>query len=706
MKKIIAMILAIAMTVSMFTMVFSGEELVTSAKTNYSAKVEQIEKLLDEVLYNSPFIGENEGIVDADNTFEARDKYRYYVNCYKAAAKRSEAIWGILDENLGMDFESYSKKHVGVGEEYFISNEDAFMTAITPVLKSIAFAFNGGINADGTFATKLLNIVTAGNVRNLNNAVWNVGITQEEAEALGWTWDTSNNRVKEFANKNDFMQVVNYLFDEGVYEYGTDAEQAIAYVVVFAAYAIRFGTNADSDLFSADFNANRTKVYDIAINALSKVLAALKAQVTSASIPSGYEAELPYYVDFAGTHADCYNSSYGINPYIYLNLTGDLGSILGINIGYRWYTFDEIQANAEWAALLADFQLKLRAAKSFKVDGVLYSQFAVAQEALEKSFADLCWAIVGKQAAAPEKDWTYLQDTVIAVTKLWALVDFIYEYIAPNFDLYAKTAEVSAAIWTLQGQLDFAEAVLWYTDFYDATKTIREYVGFNISADKSYLGTVDLSYLVYVDVNSINSLIANIQASISKLVPSYGQELTAADVEKGLDLYKKAQAIYNYMTDIPGKDDLWEEQLALIEVLNKFDMLVPYAAGENVVANINNTYVLAQTEFVDAVFGGSAEARIPGIYGQDKISVTQYKADLSVEYAPVAFAYLTALAELEEAYEAYLEAIKNETTSAPAYGVADVAALYDAIKPYDFLFVKLLLPVGQKGIDRYCEYVV
>jgi len=160
------------------------------------------------------------------------------------------------------------------------------------------------------------------------------------------------------------------------------------------------------------------------------------------------------------------------------------------------------------------------------------------------------------------------------------------------------------------------------------------------------------------------------------------------------------------MTDIPGKDDLWEEQLALIEVLNKFDMLVPYAAGENVVANINNTYVLAQTEFVDAVFGGSAEARIPGIYGQDKISVTQYKADLSVEYAPVAFAYLTALAELEEAYEAYLEAIKNETTSAPAYGVADVAALYDAIKPYDFLFVKLLLPVGQKGIDRYCEYVV
>ena len=49
MSRILAFVLVVAMTVSMFTMVFSGEEPVTSAETNYSAKVEQIEDLLGDV---------------------------------------------------------------------------------------------------------------------------------------------------------------------------------------------------------------------------------------------------------------------------------------------------------------------------------------------------------------------------------------------------------------------------------------------------------------------------------------------------------------------------------------------------------------------------------------------------------------------------------------------------------------------------------
>lgn len=703
MKKIIAMILAIAMTVSMFTMVFSGEELVTSAKTNYSAKVEQLKDLLNEVLEVGPHI-------NPDLAGIYTDGLKYWVNNarYVGRGSASNGISGIIGELADMGLiseDNYTKEYEEERRDisYYISDEDAFMAAMKKTLASISFAFKNGISADGEITL----VATSDRPRFDMRSEFK---KDEDQTADEYDWTTGKaGKNPELVKKDDSFeysagQFLAWLAENGkitaeqaditkdVVETGiivpdaySDAQLAIGYVVLFAGYAVRFGTDADSELFSTDFNANRTKIYDLAINALATLLAALKAQVTANVQPAAYAAELPAYVDFATENEEYYNSSYGINPYIYLGVTDDLGSILGINLGYRWYTFEEIQANAEWAALLADFQLKLRAAKSFKVAGVLYSQFAAARDDLYESFEELCWAIVGKQAAPAEKDYTYLKDTVVAVTQLWAVVDFVKDYIAPNFDLYSKTAEVSAAIWTLKGQMQFAETVLEHLEFTNATETFRQYVAFNISSDKSNLGTIDLSKMLYVDVNSVNTLVANIKASIAKLVPSYGQELTAADVEKGIDLYKKAQAIYNYMTDIAGKDDAWNEQVALITILNKFDMLLPYAAGENVVATIDNTYVLNKTDWVDAILG-TADARVPNIYGQSKITVAQYKADVAIEYAPVAFAYLSALAELEEAYENYLEAIKNETTSAPTYGLAEVTELFDVMKRYDFLY--------------------
>lgn len=700
MKKIIASILAIAMIASMFTMVFSAN---TEAKTNYSEKVEKINDLVDTLLEVGPAVGTKafHNAVWKDNNSQARIATGWELG---DGTVKSYSIAGELGRFDGR-FDSDELAEQGVDINKLISDatfvveiagEDVVMTGEEYFLYTVA-------QSDAITA-----VVNAFGYETVEEAVEDLKLYNDYRTAKLETFTLSDEVKANYTqkgagkkiNKNSPQEAFEAILAEISTQEGftmtevedfSDAQEIFLLVLTYVTSANRFGMHADAEWFAPEFNANRNVVYDLAITAAEDLIKAFRAQVT---VEGPYAEEYDAYVNFEATsealyEEAVYNESYGINPWI-VTYGPDFDLIANVNIiaGYQWMTFEEIAAYSEKAAqLLTSLQAQLRAASLFNVNGVLYVEFIDKVEELYDTFEALCWELVGgKLSNTTTKDYSAVKDTVKAMIKLWSLETLYTLYIEENLDLYAQTVANISTIYNLEAQIRMARTII---DDVNYDEIVEWYDGANGYWTVKF--TEPLARLWGLNPVAIENFIANIEANIAALVPAAGQKITAAEVAEGLALYKKVGNLLAYYAEEAGEIASYK---ALDDLYMGLANYLPATAGANAVAS---TFV--EVWYLD---GSTAEKQVELVYGVKpaNLAAAEVDVDFVLEFAPVAYTYLTLIADVEDALEAFELEVSKLSTDAPDLGTYPVDELVAVMDKYDFLASRDIFVDGEEANDE------
>lgn len=667
MKKLIASILAIAMIASLFTMVVVP----SAAETTYASKVEELEATFNEVIAKTPYIERHSWVFadDAGHRFvdegELTDERRigeyYLVPNFQLADHLFKDDHDNWQKALGIsndDFEGYDAD-IENAKNYYISDEDAFIAELTPVLEAIEFAFEGGIFDD-------------------NGGIIPVLFTEDAEEAY-------------------------------------DAyRQAQTYILLYAVYAYEFGTSADAAELDAEFNAARVDVYQSAIDALKALAVAFKNQVKDVNnLPGaawvqdtdengdpkvddegnpvmvrdpendkGYAAAYTTYKNFSD---EAYNPSLGVNAKLYVTGATDANEIFA---QLDWYTFEEIEANPAWAGLLAEFNLALRTAYTSKWEGQLYSDFAETADDVVDAFDKLCNAIY----AAPKADdntvnpYENVYLTVTEFLRLYVLMEKVIKAdVLPNIDLYSMDSIGINTMVNFLTQVTFAENIIKYATENNAPGKATDPWRY----DKNYLTKPSKDYrwkelagyvqanLVGYDANSIKSLREGLEASLLAMKPVSGQELTSTEIENGFDLHIRAERVLAYTAgDAVIASGLRDELQAAFDA---FDAYLPVSA-----TNVVVKYEVPAFRDADA---GEVFKVLEGSYNGYKLTDFKYMTGDVFYFVPVAYEYLDRYMALEDALNAYVDALEKASTEAPALPVpeVDTTKLEKLLADYGFL---------------------
>ncbi len=802
MKKIIASILAIAMVLSMFTMVFSAN---TEEQTNYSEYVEEINDLIDTLLEVGPMMLVDNILFDANRadayiTTNSNQRIGVVMNLggavwnstvYSDIARYDDRFdeivdyWDDMDEDDGYpdkikDYESgklvgeepvapvYPYGGVDLSKLFPVESEADFLAILaesdainavaqawgyTDILAAVKALYYADGQTNGETTTEQLVNWSSELPQEIREKYLNsagkkfLEVKNEYGDKIQTTTDSMNAVIDwiKANNRTDLLpQKTNRPVKEVAY---SDTLEVFDMLMAYVTSAAYFGTHADADWFSGEFNLRRTIIYKTAIQAAKDFIAALRSMVTAANCP--YAEELKLYTDFANevnnnvayNGEDVYNASYGINPYPVVNLKAAYGieSELGILGGYQWFSFAEIAAHSEEAAqLLTELQSQLRAASLFNVNGVLYAEFEGKVEDLYATFEDLCWELVGpteEEIAANAFDYKAALAAVMELLQVEALYEV---YIEENIPLYAQTVENISTIYNLRGQIDYARRLLDHVGYGDGNNGnfwVDVIAGFlkgtaveskNAAGEQMLVYSVDdadydralkimnpFQKLKGLSADAIHAFVDNIEANIAALVPAAGQKITAAEVAEGLALYKKAGNLLSYYSEyttdnlgidpednsniIPGYDTLKVLYTQLSNMLPSNDGVATAELPLDIV--YLRAYPQVNYDYIHAIYGWESTHDQWGSY-ELKASTFEY----ALEFTPVAYAYLSLLPEVEaaiELMEAYIA--KKLNTEAPDLGGYPVDELVAAMDKYDFLTYRAMFVDGLDADDDDCK---
>lgn len=484
----------------------------------------------------------------------------------------------------------------------------------------------------------------------------------------------------------------------------TPIEDEAARIVKFAIYAYVFGTDADSADFDATFNDGRVQIYDLAIEALNGYIAACKKQIRGGmDKPSAYADDFAKDYYFALIFKDAYNSSYGINPFFFLNKVKDYDyapidgvdysdyfgtakyftdmdvyaeqlNRLGLNTAVRWYTFDEIRANSEWADLLNKFELALRASLLDEGAGVLYADYS---QKVWPAFYNLCKAIVGTiETYKVNGDQSATFDATKegkAYTKLLAVRDI--------YVLFIKDIENNM-----------------YTDEF-----IKALAVDGITAERIYgfLGDAPSALAVKaIDADKVNALADEMLGYMAQLVPVLGQTVLASDVDAAKATIAEAETLLAVYPKNIKLAKLVEQLYVLENAVRNMKAMLP---GEDGMAKVTiKAGERRYTQFITGAVDGNG-IWVPAYkyykVAEWKDSTAKYFSaagvvndDITISFAPTYFMYLIFKMRLDKALgdvKATVNELANAITGTYNKGESVVKVskgdLEAALKKYGFL---------------------
>lgn len=464
------------------------------------------------------------------------------------------------------------------------------------------------------------------------------------------TWDKDNNRYAEEFTRTSVFGVADPDYKYFYVTAPTDAEvTAYNETVQAAAAAWYFGQDENMEGVDATWNAARNAAVKEATGTVNALLSSLKAQVGAGSAkPEKYAKAFAEYKNFAAKYALAYNQSIGINPYYSIitdpSYTVDslYGSVLA-QYPVRWYTFDEIRANADAADLLFAFEIALRDMALNNGAGVLYYDFkTTTYNDVTNALKAVCDALV--KPVDVNFGSVDFSAQLKAYAKLVTVVDFYDTYIK---DLYNNIYTATNA--ALLSNVLYAKQLIQVVG-----------VGAGINSAK----------LFFLLASNIDDITNNIIAGIESNVVRNEQILSSAEIATGTATVNEAATLLKVWAHwASGNDAQKASYAALNNAMNVLKNMLP------VVANATVKYdVAANTCKVKVDINGV----IKGEEGNDAYSIT---------FTPNYFAYVKYLYQLQDAIATF----KAATAPSASLGAVDFttdksALLRNALNKYAYLF--------------------
>jgi len=416
-KRLLSAILAVAMVVSMFSMIFVNP-VVGAAATDYENARENLRKAIWELAMKGP--------VKADQT----------IRTDMTAYKNGNTLFGISTLNG------------------------------TPIV-DLASAFPDLIASNRDDSVNVFSfLVRMGVIENKDGADRK---TREDFDGAIKS-ATYNDMLKDFFVQDPakFTAAFGDAYDIG----NLLVDASIIYNISKNAYADYDSLISDPDKKVAHdetFNAarlNQVKIYTDKINAVLNYLKD-KANNTSNKAHSIYFAEFTTYGNY---YLNGYNASYhkdfGVNPYYFYfanihSWSGDVNLYAKFfGVAPKWFTFDEIKANESWAALLAAFDAEImKAIGKYKNGGEnteLYFDFLNFGKAPKAALEALCKALLEINDKAAIVTIEDRKATAEAWLRLAAANQIFDTYInLNNVNKFISSYLSSDEIWLLAAQAKF-----------------------------------------------------------------------------------------------------------------------------------------------------------------------------------------------------------------------------------------------------------
>lgn len=346
-----------------------------------------------------------------------------------------------------------------------------------------------------------------------------------------------------------------------VWDISATAKDNIEAVVKYASAVYYFGQNENDENVDASFNEGRNAVVKETTDLVNAVIKGLKDQVGENNNKPAAYADIYTGVDYKGflSAAYKYHPSLGVNPFYNVGSGSSFPFAPFYNDSYytqigvgipltpvKWYTFEEIRANADWNKLLVAFEFELRKLHTAAGAGVLYHDFVYGEKAaFTKSFDDLCKAIIGNVFMDDQKiDMT---KEIKAYLKLKKVVDIYNLYVK---DLYNN-------IYTAP-DMELLSNVLIAARFVD------------------FIGN-DWSKVLALKAADIEGLANKIVASIEAFVPRADQAIDAASLASGVKAVKDAKALVASYPETEGNKVV---RNALISAAKTLEDMLPAASGK------------------------------------------------------------------------------------------------------------------------------